>query len=115
MIVHRRVRLTLAVGQTGAQAKRAWCLHLRESIHQVVVGGIRDGKPQHRAGASGGLGVVPRAARALQTLRAGAHAEQPQPCAGHLALLQLRESVENVRNLVWTDSNTYEQERVSVE
>ncbi len=46
-----------------------------------------------------------RAARAQQTLRAGAHAEQPQASAGHLTLLHLHESIEHVSNLVITHTD----------
>ena len=67
---------------------------------------IRQRKPQHRAGARGRLGVVPRTARALQTLCAGAHAEQAQPRATDLTFLHLREGVEDVLNLIGIDANS---------
>ena len=72
----------------------------------VRIRNVRQGKPQNRAGARGRLRVVPRAARALQTLRAGAHAEQAQPRATDLTFLHLREGVEDVLNLIGADANS---------
>jgi hypothetical protein len=73
----------------------------------MVVRDVRDGEPDHRAGAGGRRGVVTRAAGALKTLSASAHSEQPQARASYLALLHLRECVKKRAQLPIADAHTF--------